>query len=249
MIIDAVKTAIQPAILNLSPAQKQLSEEAYNNVIFNKKGPREIKINHSPKALFIANRLFRPMSEIFSTMEIIENIPIYMSSFPYAKSKISKLNYIKYHLENFMNEVYILEKRLCAYFKLIERAYRKEANANHIKEVLKQTSKYVLDSLKIIRSLRGAHVHKLRYSDDDLEQLSTLELLSIYKDKVGGEEDLPFYYHPGYFDTQYKTIRKEKVKTIKDIIEKLWDILERCFEAMLSVISKDGEIIYPSRLT
>ena len=248
MITDAMSTALRASTLNLSPAQKQLSEEALINVMFNKKGPREIKINHPQKSLFIANKLFRPMLEIFSAMEIIENIPIYISSFPYAKSKISKLSYIEYHLENFMNEVYILEERLHAYLNLIERAYRKETNANHIKKVLKQTSKYVLDSLKNIRSLRGAHVHKLRYSDNDLDQLSTLRLLSTYKDK-GGEEDLPFYYRSDYFDTQYKTIRKEKVKTIKDVSEKLWDILERCFDAILSVTSKDGEIIYPLRLT
>lgn len=248
MIIGATGTTVQTPMLKLSPSQIQLSEEAFNNVIFNKEGPREIKINHSQKALFIANKLFRPMSEIFSTMEIIENIPIYMNSFPYTKSKISKLSYIKYHLESFMNEVYILEERLHAYLNLIEKAYRKETNANQIKKVLKQTSKYLLDSLKNIHSLRCAHVHKLRYSDNDLDQLTTLQLLSLYKDKVG-EEDLPFYYHSKYFDAQYKTIRKEKVKTIKEVIGKLWDILEICFEAMLSVISEDGEIIYPLRLT
>lgn len=247
MITDAMSTAVLMPIKNLSPTQKQLSEEVAYNTVLNKKGPREIKINHSQKTLFIANKLFRPMLEIISTMEVIENIPIYMSSFPYAKSKISKLSYIKYHLENFMNEVYILEKRLFAYFKLIEKEYREETNAIHIKKVLKLTSKHVEDSLKNVRSLRGGHVHKFRYSDNDLDHLSALQLLSTHKDKR--EEDLPFYCRPDYFDAQYKIIRKEKVKNIKDGIEKLWDILETCFEAMLSIISKDGEIIYPCRLT
>ena len=75
----------------------------------------------SPNEYFIANKLFRPLKEIADTIEAIENIPIFAMTFPYKRQGISRAIYLKYHVENYLNELYLLKNRLISYLNLIDK--------------------------------------------------------------------------------------------------------------------------------
>ena len=95
---------------------------------------------YSPRELFASHTLYTPLSEIMKSFHSLENIKIYIGSFPYKNNKIKKDDYLRYHLENYLNELYILKNRLIAYIDTLIKAYNKSQikdNVNkHFPEVV-----------------------------------------------------------------------------------------------------------------
>jgi hypothetical protein len=94
-----------------------LGQSIVNEILDNGE-PIEIKVTHSRKDKFIGNKLFRPMAEIMNTIETIEEISIYVRVFPHTKQNLSRLNYLKYHVSNYLNEIYILKNGSVKSFSL-----------------------------------------------------------------------------------------------------------------------------------
>ena len=57
-----------------------------------------------------------------------------MGRFPYSNTRVSKTRYLVYHMENYLNEVYILEQRLKSYFTIVGRLYRKDRRHQDIRK-------------------------------------------------------------------------------------------------------------------
>lgn len=240
MIIEENRNIIKNLKNKGDPKQ---DTEVFLNIIFNQNGPRQFQGQHTEKDIFFVNRIFWPMSEIFSTMWAIENILVYMNTFPYGRHKISKVSYLKYHIENFLNEVYILEKRVEAYSTIVERGYKKESNSVELQNIMKKLREYASHLLKNTINKRGYHIHRNRYSDRDLDHLSSLELYSKFE---SDREDQQFWSQRDFFERAYKDVRRKKIKEFKGIVEKLWDMLELYFKIMWAVVSKKGKFVYPS---
>ena len=97
----------------------------------------------------------------------------------------------------------------------------------------------ISSSLKSYNSVRGSHVHVARFSDEEIDRLATLELLSL-----GANDDFGKLMK-NIFLGSYRTTRKKWAdKIIKDSIEinKLLDIY---FEVLTKVLFKDGNLIIP----
>ena len=107
------------------------------NVIFQTDGPKVVGKKPSKKDIFIANKIFRPMSEILKAMESIKNIATYIRSFPHKKHGISPLSYLQYHVENYLNEIYILKNRLISYLNILEKSYSKSDRASEVSRIIK----------------------------------------------------------------------------------------------------------------
>jgi hypothetical protein len=241
IVIDAHSDDLTMPVEGIAP---EVSKEISRNIIFNLKGPRQINIKHSPKTLFLANKLFRPMSEILKSIESIENISVYMRTFPYKKQDISKVNYLCYHIENYLHEIYILYKRMEAYKNIIKKEYKAQTNATNI-ESIEKIWKSVDKAMKGIINMRGWHTHRYRYAADDLDSLATIELfVKGYQDN----KDKPFYCEPVYLDRLFRQVRQKRVKDIKESIKNLGDILEIYFKALLPIVSRNGKIVYPNKL-
>ena len=58
---------------------KELGQVAFNN-LFNLDGPKMVSKKPSEKSIFIANKLYKPFSEILDSIEAIENITVFMRS-------------------------------------------------------------------------------------------------------------------------------------------------------------------------
>ena len=209
------------------------------NTIFDKKGPRVISTTIPDKSLFIGNKLFRGFSEIYTTVESLRNIEKYVRRFPYRDMRISRLDYLKYHIESYLNEVYILKERMVTYNKVIARAYRKSENAEQVKKELAQSSKLVSDSLKNIVEVRGTHVHEHRYTDPDLDRLSTLELLSN-SDMQEAE------IFNSFFIEEYKKIKKKWINTIRVNNSTVEQIINLFSKTLLECITNGTSLIYPT---
>lgn len=237
MILGVAQRMIEPILEN---NKKELGKSLMDSILGANISP-SVNPKISPKEYFIANKLFRPLSEIINTIEAIENIAIYARSFPYKRQGISQAIYLKYHIENYLNELYLLKNRLISYVKLIDKSYKRSKRYEQVAKSILPLHSLVTDILERYIKVRGAHVHQYRYSDEDFNRLSTLELLSR------GEEDFSKIMQNLYNDA-YRETRKIWVEKIKTDIVGIHNLLEYYFKGLLTAISKDGELIFPENI-
>jgi len=221
-----------------TPEYEQLKENMGNS-LFNENKSSHIAIKQSDKALFIESKLFRPLSEIMNNIEALENISIYAASFTYKKQGISRISYLRYHIENYLNELYILKNRLIAYLTLIERSYKKCGRKEHISNELKPIYEIVSNSLGKYINVRGAHVHQQRYTDSEIDKLVELELLSTHSE--GKYSNLMTHLYM----ENYKKIRQKWVGKMKNDIIEVEKLTEIFFEKICNSIISNEKIIYP----
>ena len=220
--------------------RKELANVIWNR-LFDIDGPRIVHKRPSAKAIFIANKLFRPLSEIMSSIETISNIEIYIRNPSYKRQGISRLNYLKYHIDNYLNELYLLKNRLIAYLTTLERAYKKSDNSAQVKSTLGPLHIIVSRALDGYIEMRGYHVHQNRYADDDLDRLTALALLSRSSDEFG------IFMH-SMFTAAYRDIKRKWAKNVKTGLKGLQKLLEHYFGNLLEVFSSKGKFLYPSNV-
>jgi hypothetical protein len=215
------------------------AQEAVWNTVFDEDGPRVASTKPSDKSRFVAAKLFHGFSEIFSSSERLKQIEQYIRRFPCRDTNISRLDYLKYHIENWLNEVYILKERMIAYNTAIARSYRKSNNTNFVESKLAESSKSVSASLQGVISVRGAHVHDSRYTDDDLDRLRTLELLLL------AESEVTPIFRDLYLEG-YKSTRRKWVKTMRSSHEAIESILNAYSQTLIECVTDGEAVIFPS---
>lgn len=212
------------------------------NKIFDLEGPKKISKKPTEKSIFVFNIMFKPFGEIIETLDTIKNISIYISSFPYNSDKISRVNFLKYQIGNYLVELVILQKRLTNYLVIVERGYKKSNNHTIIKMAFKQLREYIEVNFKSIFDIRGQHIHKQRYSNSKLSRLTSIEILTIREDENKKRAD----FLQNYFITEYKKVRKEWKIRFKEEIKSIESIFENYFDVLLTLLTDKEEIIYPS---
>jgi hypothetical protein len=219
---------------------KEVGHVIFNN-LFNLDGPKKVKRDPSVSSIFIANLFFEPFLEILNSVEAIENISVFVKSFPYKKQNISRVHYLKYHIENYLNELYILKNRLITYLKIIERAYKKSDHYSHIEKTLKPFYNFISNSFEGFIETKGIHVHMNRFFDDDISRLSSLELLSRGDSK-------PEIFIKNHYIFTYRQIRKKWMKKIKDDMYTINNLLNQYFKELILAICEEDKIIDPSQI-
>ena len=237
-VFAAAKLAIEDQERR-NPTQK--NQSAWDTILSRKPYKNQCK-PPAPKASFVANRLFRPLSEIISSCECLQNVLVYTKSFPYKRQGISRVAYLKYHVENYLNELYVLMNRMIAYCKAIERAYKKSDCAEHVSvtlQALREKVRYVFEGYT---SVRGAHVHEHRYSDHDFDRLATLELLTT--NSLEFSNILISEYNDAY-----KEIRSKWIARIKSDLRAIEDLVNSCLSTISDAIVRDDILLIPKGLT
>lgn len=243
--LEVIFQTFQKILLPLLQEEREKNdhESPMMNMILGLDGPRSVPHNSSPTEYFIANKIFRPISEIFNTVESIENIAIYIRTFPYKRQGISKVSYLKYHVENYLNELYLLKNRLIAHLNLIEKSYKKSATSLHVSQKIKPLYDVISKVLEGYVELRGIHVHQYRYSDYDFDRLSFLELLSRGKTEDNFKQIIKNLLNDAYSETRKKWIAK-----INSDVDGIHGLLEFYFEQLISALIADGKLIFPDNL-
>jgi hypothetical protein len=111
-------------------AKKDLTEKDYGNdpeyrevfvnQILGLNGPKQMKRKITPSFTFFS-KLYVGFKEIADSYYCLIDIETYIGRFPYGDTRISKTRHLVYHMENYINEVYILKERLTSYFTIIGR--------------------------------------------------------------------------------------------------------------------------------
>lgn len=181
--------------------------------------------------------LFDGFTEILDNIDTLKLINIFINKEPPNDVEINYSNYLMYHVHNYFQEMYILKERLAAYGTKIQKKYKKVTEPiliENVKNMIVDTT----NSLKSITGdggIRNLHVHEKKYTDDDFNWLSSTILFA---------KSSNIDYTPAQEDA-YKKARDKWSKIIEENNNNLMSLLDRYFEALLLVISKDDIVIKP----
>lgn len=233
-------------ILNISKSKEDNKEfkEAIINDIFSPEESRKAKRDFLPHDFFYSF-LFNGFDEIIITFERLQDLETYISYFPKTKTSLTKINYLRFLIENHLNEIYILKERLVKYFKKIKDFYKVDCRYTLVKNICQQLINRVEDSFKNIKYYRHSHTHKFRYSDKDIRRLETLSLHEEYLNEL--KKILSAHIIPN-FKTEYRKVRNKWKKIFKKNNEDIKIVLNDCFKEVNKIIFPgDGEISYPKK--
>jgi len=210
----------------------------FKNRLLGLKGPKQLGRKLTPAEVFFL-KLNTGFNEIHNSYYSLLDIEVYMGRFPYSNTRVSKTRYLAYHMENYLNEVYILEQRLESYFTIVGRLYRNDRRHQGIRKSIETLISLVQEILKGVIDTRGAHVHRMRFTDEDLDRLDLQEFLS----KHGGDE---LKVLKNFFKFDYGRIRKRYKQMINKNNEQIKIMLDACFDILYEIVADEKrQIKYP----
>ena len=224
------------------PEYKSKIEESLASTLWGRESNTANGFHHTPIDLFVSNKLFRPFSEIAESYGSLLSIRAYINSFPFRNSSISRVSYLRYHIENYLNEIYVLKERLVSFLKVISRAYKSSPEYPAIFKITESLRSLTEESFKPYVKVRGSHIHQYRYNDSDVSRLSSLDLLM-----KGSDEEFTRIIK-GIFKLAYSEIkRKWRKKTVEDL-SRLHYLLNIYCEYLLKILRINDELLLPFHL-
>jgi hypothetical protein len=182
--------------------------------------------------------VFRGFVEVSDSYSTLRDIEALIARLRPSRSDLSPTRLLSYHIHNYLNENYILQTRLLQFPKVLLRASNRWSGQD--KHLSQDLTAIVITTFKGIALVRGVHVHQVRFSDDDLDRLATLELMSPLADSA---LQAPLQ---GLFRADFAIYRRKWVDTLKKNNDEVLKLLDAYF-ALLSTIVFDssGLIILP----
>ena len=224
--------------------KKELGQSILNS-LFDDPGPKHIYRVPAPKEIYL-KRIFDGFLEIHSSYQALTDIEIYINRFPFSATSVTKPRYLRYHVENYFNEMYLLKKRLLAFLTIIGRNFRKDSRHSDVLAATRPLFRIVDDSLEDIVDIRGRHVHQKRYSDT---QIDRLELMELFSRTVKEDDELSMALKT-FYQFEYKRIRSEwksQIKQNNETVNKLLMIYSDNLHPIL-FSPENNELIYPSTI-
>lgn len=181
--------------------------------------------------------IFFGFMEIENTFNALELTEILVSIAPPRSKRINKDEYIKYLVNTYLQEIYILKERLNAYAKKLKRLYNRFGRQALVSKYIDPIIFRSVDAtLGGIIKTRGEHVHLNRYSDDKLDKISQLALMSKYDQSLK-----PLY------KSSYKAIQVLWTSRIKTNNKETLRLLDQYFDNIAQVIKENGVVYIPKQ--
>jgi hypothetical protein len=181
-------------------------------------------------------RLMDHFTEIHDSYERLRDVELYVGRFPFTRTRVDKVRFLRFAIEAWLHELYMLRERLYAFAAMLHRAYRSDPRSQQaidIAAAMRAIARHALDG--VVRA-RDAHVHENRFSDVEIRQLTLLWVMAKREPQ-----------HEWLFETMYAETRQRKrawVKGNNDLIEQL---LDNYFEtAMPLVFDREGTLLPPT---
>lgn len=171
--------------------------------------------------------IFEGFTEISAALDTLKLTSKLIGLAPPRSNSIRKDDYLKFLIGAYLQEMYILEQRLSSYAKKISRMYQ-------IPTLPAFVQKLVYQPLEGLISTRGAHVHSRRYSDKQLDRLSTTALFESVGHELG--EDL-------WFD--YKWAQRHWMEQVKKNNDTTLKIVDSYFDVLHEVICSGSKVLWP----
>lgn len=181
MLLDKLRPYLTPK----TKKEKLLMGGRIQRMLFGRnefyKSDEEEKFNLPSEREKFLSMVFFNYSETNISLENLNMISVFVNQYPKYKSfekyNITRTKYLRYHIENYLNEVYLFQERINAFLQRLIRICQKK-NLNKDIEKLRRMQNLINTGLADINKIRGSHMHNSRYTDKDLDQLDGLELYS-----------------------------------------------------------------------
>lgn len=194
-----------------------------NPAIEGRNGVKKLKTDEEFSAIFYG---FTEIGEALDALKLVQQL---IQIAPPRSKHIDKDSYLKFLVGSYLQEMYILEQRLTAYAKKLSRLYEHPLLPSLVHSV-------VFEPLQGIISVRGAHVHQSRFTDKNLDLVSTMALFKRAGHALG--EDL---------DIEYKFAQWNWSKRVKENNKKTYDIINSYSKIIAAAICKNGAVCLPSK--
>ncbi len=171
--------------------------------------------------------IFRGYFEISESLELLDLGEKLLGTAPPRAKGIDKHKYLGFLISAYLQDIYILEQRLSAYATKISRLYKKPMLPEIIKSI-------VYEPLQKIISIRGAHVHSRRYTDEHLDAVGTFALF----DRVGHELGQ-------HLDGQYKIAQLYWKSLSKKNNTQIKQLVDQYFAELKPVLIIDDKVVFP----
>ncbi len=159
------------------PSRKKELNQMFWNRLFDLPGRKVAGPRDEPASKFIGPLIWGYF-EIQNTYFTICNVHQFFNRTPRGLANL-RAKYLAFVIHGYLDEIYVLDERMCGYLKVLTRA---AAKGSEVRETLEkigpELTKAVHDAFKVVRGTRGAHVHQQRFCDDRIDRLGTFELMN-----------------------------------------------------------------------
>lgn len=180
--------------------------------------------------------IFMGFNEISSSLENIRLTLSFISIVPPKSKKINRSDYLKYHIHVYLQEIYILKERLNEYATKLQRKYSKINKEVDVKKLMIPLFKLVKITFQGITNTRSEHVHSKRFSDNDLDWLSSTTFLSKHHQEYEKTSKLA-----------YKKASLKWKKTIKNNIKEINNIIDVYFDVIYTIITSNNNLLLTNK--
>jgi hypothetical protein len=210
-------------------------KEVMNNHILGLPGPKSLSRN-----LTRDQEYFRAIRKIYQEVEYsfdsIRDLEVYLQEFPFTGADVTRSRYLRRTIETYFSEVYILNQRLLSFLPVLRKKFKYHPEAAKLKKAIQSLELIVKDVFRPTVDVRGSHVHEVRYIDDDLDRLDTLELLLF------GGDDLQI---TALYEAHYQKLCTSWGKVIRDSSRTYGQLLDHYFDALAPYLLNNGDLAYP----
>jgi hypothetical protein len=182
-----------------------------------------------PKEEAFYRDIFWHFVEINKSLETLEHIPVFINSFrkskAYQEVGITDTIHLRYHIEHYIQENYILLERVRKFMGWLSNGFKKEGRPREgelVSELRGIFDKY----MKNLKTVRGSHVHTARYDDNVLNISTLFELASN-----GDDEEAKVVA-----TLSYKRAKKKWSERIEKNNQDLKKILNVMFEGLAPIV-------------
>lgn len=206
--------------------------------IFGGEQPKPISGRQLQREDEFLNTCLRGIMEIVSSRENLHNAVRYMQRFP-SIAGVSKSRFLAYHFEHYLNEAYILSRRLKAHVRIVKKLFRKSNQENRVGATVDSLETLIDAGFNELIGLRGHHVHKSRIKRRELDRLSAMELYLLMPEikKIVSK----------IYPSEVRKIKKNLISEISKANESIDELLDNIFKVLgLLIIDKNGKVGYPS---
>lgn len=227
------KEFLRPMLKSIDDQTRDVIAERYVREWFGEQTPEDFKplVKLTRKRGFLVD-VYRHYEEVSQSVQKMEMIAVFVRQYPNYRSfrthAITRDGYLRYHIENYFQEIYIYKGRLKALLKMLAKRCKNQKLLNCAKSLEKSIKQLETDFEELVH-LRGVHTHKTRLRDQSLEFLKTFELIEIAM--VGDIKPQLTYIGP-----LYAAVRSNRSKWVRETNEKVREHCESFFELIKPIV-------------
>ncbi|MFC2076287.1 hypothetical protein ACFLT7_04310, partial [candidate division KSB1 bacterium] len=117
---DFVNDYSKPFLERIFEENRDELTDIYKNILYDLNGPRYINRKQT-KEDHLFSKIFFGFIEIRESYEALLDFEVYFARYPYRNTRISLVRHIRFCVESYLNEIYILKERMVSYLNIIQK--------------------------------------------------------------------------------------------------------------------------------